>query len=201
MGNSRSWAPSATSRAAATMAWARGASRSPRAWLVSAAASLTRASARRNRRGIGVPEIGKFRTARWVDAPYRASAGTSISPMESFSIRVAGRSLASLVLIGPDGTAGRSGRRAVPGHRRRRAAERAGRVGDEHDELAVRTDGRVRDPAARRRAVTRLREPGVRARRRLPAPATARTPRAGGAPRLRAAAAGGCPSSGAVHRA
>ena len=44
--------------------------------LVSAAASLISASARMNRRGNRSPEIGKLRTARWVEAPYRASAGT-----------------------------------------------------------------------------------------------------------------------------
>jgi len=32
--------------------------------------------------------MGKFKTARWVLAPYRASAGTGISPMLSFSVRV-----------------------------------------------------------------------------------------------------------------
>ena len=41
-----------------------------------------------NPRGIRWPEIGKFRTARWVDAPYSASAGTAISPIESRSVRV-----------------------------------------------------------------------------------------------------------------
>ena len=38
--------------------------------------------------GMGRPEIGKLRTARWVEAPYSASAGTAISPIESRSIRV-----------------------------------------------------------------------------------------------------------------
>ena len=33
------------------------------------------------------PEIGKFSTARWVWARYRASAGTRTSPMVSRSIR------------------------------------------------------------------------------------------------------------------
>jgi hypothetical protein len=42
--------------------------------------------------GIGWPEIGKLSTARWVEAPYSASAGTAISPIESRSIRVAARS-------------------------------------------------------------------------------------------------------------
>ena len=41
-----------------------------------------------NPRGIGWPLIGKLRTARWVEAPYRASAGTAISPIESRSMRV-----------------------------------------------------------------------------------------------------------------
>ena len=44
-----------------------------------------------NPRGKRWPEIGKFRTARWVEAPYSASTGTSISPIESRSILVAGR--------------------------------------------------------------------------------------------------------------
>jgi hypothetical protein len=35
------------------------------------------------------PEIGKFSTARCVDAPHNALAGTVIGPIESFSIRVA----------------------------------------------------------------------------------------------------------------
>ena len=38
------------------------------------------------RAGSGWPEIGKLRTARWVEAPYSASAGTAISPIESRSI-------------------------------------------------------------------------------------------------------------------
>ena len=69
------------------------ASSSPSAAFVSAAASLTSASARMNARGNRLPEIGKLRTARCVEAPYRASAGTSISPIESRSIRVAGRAV------------------------------------------------------------------------------------------------------------
>jgi hypothetical protein len=70
------------------MAAATSGSSRPRLALVSAAASLMRASARMNGRGNRCPEIGKFRTARCVDAPYRASAGTSISPIESRSVRV-----------------------------------------------------------------------------------------------------------------
>src|SRR5678816_2491143 len=40
------------------------------------------------RDGTGRPETGKFSTARCVEAPYRTSAGTSISPIVSFSTRV-----------------------------------------------------------------------------------------------------------------
>ena len=69
IGNCSSWRPSATSRAAAAIACAFAASSSPSPWLVSAAASLISASARRKRRGMRWPEIGKLRTARWVDAP------------------------------------------------------------------------------------------------------------------------------------
>ena len=50
-----------------------------------------------NGRGKRCPEIGKLRTARWVEAPYNASAGTAISPIESRSIRVAGSS--SVVIL------------------------------------------------------------------------------------------------------
>ena len=82
------------------MASAFAASSSPSPAFVSAAATLTSASARRNRRGMRCPEMGKLRTARCVDAPYRASAGTSISPMESRSIRVAGEP-AGLSLLMP----------------------------------------------------------------------------------------------------
>src|ERR1043166_47764 len=40
-----------------------------------------------SRLGNGIPEIGKFSTARWVCAPYNAWAGTLTSPIESFSTR------------------------------------------------------------------------------------------------------------------
>src|SRR5438552_1700770 len=33
--------------------------------------------------------MGKFSTARWVEAPHRAEAGTVMGPIESFSVRVA----------------------------------------------------------------------------------------------------------------
>ena len=52
------------------------------------------------RRGNRWPEIGKLRTARWVEAPYSASAGTSISPIESFSTRVRGVSVIGSMLLG-----------------------------------------------------------------------------------------------------
>jgi flavin reductase (DIM6/NTAB) family NADH-FMN oxidoreductase RutF len=69
------------------------------------------------------PEIGKLRTARWVEAPYIASAGTSISPMESRSMRVALEGAVSSLMAamvvraaghgtgrmdGPDGARGRA---------------------------------------------------------------------------------------------
>ena len=79
----------ATSAAAAAIAPRRPASSRPSSAFVSAAASLDSARARMNGRGNRWPEIGKLRTARWVEAPYSASAGTSISPIESRSIRVA----------------------------------------------------------------------------------------------------------------
>src|SRR4051812_42316675 len=94
------------------MARAFGASSRPSDWLVSAAATLTSASARRNRPGSGVPEMGKLSTARCVDAPYSASSGTAISPIESRSIRVPGRSPGLTSLIGPDGTAAARVRRS-----------------------------------------------------------------------------------------
>ena len=46
-------------------------------------------SRRKFMKGLGIsrPEMGKFYTALAVWAPYRASAGTRISPSESFSMR------------------------------------------------------------------------------------------------------------------
>ncbi len=52
-----------------------------------------------NRRGNRSPEIGKLSTARWVEAPYKASAGTAISPIESRSMRVADPPLPASSLI------------------------------------------------------------------------------------------------------
>ena len=45
------------------------------------------ASAPISSRSMGVPEIGKFSTARWVWARHFAQAGTRTSPMESCSMR------------------------------------------------------------------------------------------------------------------
>jgi len=70
------------------MAAATSDGRRPSSAFVSAAAALIRPRIRMIRLGIRCPEMGKLRTARWVEAPHRASAGTSISPMESRSIRV-----------------------------------------------------------------------------------------------------------------
>ena len=56
------------------LAWAQAALRWPKAWTTAA--------------GTGRLAMGKFSTARAVLAPYSASAGTVISPIESFSIRV-----------------------------------------------------------------------------------------------------------------
>ena len=78
--------PSATSCAASTMALAIFSSSRPRARFVLAAASFTRPKACMNPRGNRRSLIGKFSTARMVDAPYNAAAGTSIGPIESRSI-------------------------------------------------------------------------------------------------------------------
>src|SRR5471032_1792320 len=63
--------------------------------LALAAAALARISARMNCAGMRRWLMGKLFTARWVCAPYKASAGTCSSPMLSRSIRVLliGRSL------------------------------------------------------------------------------------------------------------
>src|SRR5690606_8761119 len=55
--------------------------------LASAADFLIAPSAAMNRREKRMPLMGKFSTARCVCAAYSASAGTFISPSESFSIR------------------------------------------------------------------------------------------------------------------
>src|SRR5438309_9521819 len=66
----------------------RVASSKPKSWFACAAAHLINPRARINDRGKRYPLIGKFRTARWVEAPKRADSGMDISPIESFSIRV-----------------------------------------------------------------------------------------------------------------
>ena len=77
-------------RQRAGAAWDRawpGSSTGPRSALACAAAALISPSARMNSRGMVSPEIGKLSTARWVCAPYSASAGTFSSPMLSCSMR------------------------------------------------------------------------------------------------------------------
>ena len=69
IGNSASHLAAATSPAALMIAWARPESRSPSSRFTAAACALSAPSAWMNSAGIGRPEIGKFSTARWVDAP------------------------------------------------------------------------------------------------------------------------------------
>ena len=59
---------------------------------IKAAAAFSSPSARRKRRGKRSPLTGKFATARAVEAPHNASAGTATSPSESRRVRVAGAS-------------------------------------------------------------------------------------------------------------
>src|SRR5690554_690579 len=86
-GKCSSCAPVATSSAAPTIASAISAGRTPSSAFARAAAFLTRASASMWPRSSGVPEIGKFSTARCVCARYSAFAGTRTSPIVSCSIR------------------------------------------------------------------------------------------------------------------
>ena len=69
IGNSSSHLPSATSPAALAIAATIPAGTRPSSPLTSAAAFLIRPRARMKRRGKRVPEIGKFWTARIVEAP------------------------------------------------------------------------------------------------------------------------------------
>ena len=87
IGKWSSWAPPATSAAAAAIASATSASITPTSALARAAASLIRASAAISDRSSRTPEIGKFSTARWVCAPQWAEAGTRTSPIVSCSVR------------------------------------------------------------------------------------------------------------------
>jgi len=57
--------------------------------LTAAASALINPNAQKNRRGKTRPETGKLRRARSLCAPQYASAGTSISPRLSRSLRVA----------------------------------------------------------------------------------------------------------------
>ena len=56
--------------------------------LAMAALLFSNANAAMTGAGNGLPEIGKFKTARCVVAPYKAIDGTSIVPIESDSILV-----------------------------------------------------------------------------------------------------------------
>ena len=87
IGNCASNSPAATRSRRLRIAFACVFFRCPRSALACAAADLISPSARMNSRGIGRPEIGKLSTARWVCAPYSASAGTFSSPMLSRSMR------------------------------------------------------------------------------------------------------------------
>ena len=59
------------------------------------------------------PLTGKFSNARCVEAPWSASAGTDISPIESFSIRV-GFSVMQIRLLQHQPVAKRFSRCVVP---------------------------------------------------------------------------------------
>ena len=76
-----------TASAAATIASAIAPSSTPSSLFARAAAFLTWASAWMWAGSRPWPEIGKFSTARWVWARYRAEAGTRTSPMVSCSMR------------------------------------------------------------------------------------------------------------------
>ena len=93
IGKCTSCSPAATAVAAAAIAFASPFFMWPSVAFAEAHAPLIRPSARMNSRGIGMPEIGKFCTARCVVAPYSASAGTCSSPMLSFSMRYFAMSL------------------------------------------------------------------------------------------------------------
>src|SRR6185503_8290860 len=87
-GHSASCLPSSTSCAARRMASAFLASSSPSSAFTCAAALFTRASAYTTASGMRSLEMRKKRRLRSVCAPHRRSAGTSIGPKLSFSLRV-----------------------------------------------------------------------------------------------------------------
>jgi hypothetical protein len=87
IGKCWSQSPLATDSAASEIAPATSASRTPRSAFTVAAAPLIAASAPISSRSMGVPEIGKFSTARCVWARHFAQPGTRTSPIESCSMR------------------------------------------------------------------------------------------------------------------
>ena len=88
IGNCAMKSPSAAWPQACAMAWASSGGSWPILPLARAAAALTISKARTKPAGMRWPLTGKFCTARWVCAPYSASAGTATSPMLSVSVRV-----------------------------------------------------------------------------------------------------------------
>ena len=86
-GKCSSYSPSATARAAFSIASAIGCSTTPSSALTRAAAALMRASAAICARSSRCPEMGKFSTARCVCARHLAQDGSRTSPMESCSTR------------------------------------------------------------------------------------------------------------------
>ena len=86
-GKSASCAPASTSSAASQMRSRASGARRPRRALARAAAFFTSANARTISCGMRSVPMGKFSWLRSVWAPQRASAGTSISPIESRSTR------------------------------------------------------------------------------------------------------------------
>ncbi len=76
-----------TSSAAVRMALASSVSRTPDSSLAVAQAHFKRACAWTISAGTGLPETGKFSTARWVLAPQSACPGICISPIVSCAVR------------------------------------------------------------------------------------------------------------------
>ena len=88
IGNSSKWSPAMTASAAAVIASACSAAITPSWALTRAVDFFTRAIATTCAGSRVAPLIGKFSTTRSVWARHRASAGTSMSPMLSCSVRV-----------------------------------------------------------------------------------------------------------------
>ena len=109
IGKCASWSPRATSAAASWIASASEGSSTPSWPLTVAATPLIEARAPISSRSIGMPEIGKFCTARCVWARHKASAGTCTSPIESCSVR---KSLLMPLVLSQRGAADSAGRRA-----------------------------------------------------------------------------------------